>query len=146
MLELAFGSDYVPRENLELELFRHEQGMFLKKKKISFTLHVNEDHYYLVVNRQMHLQKNHPFVFSLKLRVTGLTKWGTSGPVSNRRFRVARIPEDIFYNMCLEKPGYKTVCLTPLNDWIIFIDPARGDKKAIVTSLYFNSCHRIEIN
>lgn len=143
MMELAFGSDYVPKENLELELFHHVQGILLKKK-ISFLLYADKDHYYLVLNRQMYLQKKYPFVFSLKLRATGLTKWKINGPVSNRQFRVARIPEDICYNMCLEKSGYKTVCLTPLNDWIIFIDPACGDKRPVLTSLYFNSCHKSE--
>ncbi|GFT10449.1 BTB domain-containing protein [Nephila pilipes] len=146
MLELAFGSSYAPTENLELELFCYEQSAVLKKKKISFSLHVDRDHYYVMVNRQMQLQKNHPFVFSLKLRVSGLTKWGKNGPVSNRQFRVAKIPQDIFYNIQLDTSGHKSVCLTPLSDWMVFIDPTCGDKRPIITSMFFNSCFKSKKN
>ncbi|GBO45555.1 hypothetical protein AVEN_93595-1 [Araneus ventricosus] len=145
MLELAFGSTYVPRENLELELYHYDQGgALLMKKEIIFFLKVTEDHYYLMVNHHMRLQKNYPFVFALKLRASGLKKWGSDGPISNRQYRVAKIPEDIFQNICLDVNGYKAICLTLLSDWMVFIDPKCDEKSPILTNFYFDSSIKSE--
>ncbi|XP_055951262.1 uncharacterized protein LOC129985307 [Argiope bruennichi] len=139
MLELAFGTTYVPRENLDLELYHYEQSTVLVKKKIDFLLKATENHYYLMVNQRIYLHKNSPFVFALKLRASGLMKWGNDGPISNRQYRVAKIPEDIFQNICLDIDGYKSICLTFLSDWMVFIDPKYDKKNLVLTSFYFDS-------
>ncbi|CAL1269891.1 unnamed protein product [Larinioides sclopetarius] len=144
MLELAFGSTYVPRENLELELFHYDQGTLLMRKKIKFFLKATEDHYYLMVNHHMRLQQNYPFVFTLKLRASGLKKWGSDGPISSRQYRVAKIPEDIFQNIYLDINGCKAVCLTLLSDWMVFIDPKCDEKNPVLTNFYFDSNIKFE--
>ncbi|GIY57138.1 BTB domain-containing protein [Caerostris extrusa] len=136
MFELAFGSSYIPEENLEFQLFRYEQGTFLKKRKIDFSLENTGENYYVVLSHAMLLQKNHPFVFSLRLKANGLKKWGSNGPVSSRQYRAVNIPEDIFYNMCLSTCGQKTACLSPLSDWTLFIDPKCGEKAYYHCSIF----------
>ncbi|KAG8197089.1 hypothetical protein JTE90_004354 [Oedothorax gibbosus] len=139
MLELAFGSDYVPISNLKIELFYLKES--IKMVEVEFSLQETRDHYYIILRNRLNMAKKIPCILKLDIKMSGLKKWGINGPVSNRKYRIVQMPENIFCNMRLTDAKYASfdpICLTPLSDWLVLIDPVENEKKFVLTSFYFN--------
>ncbi|XP_035212625.1 uncharacterized protein LOC118186626 isoform X3 [Stegodyphus dumicola] len=138
MMELAFGSSFVPKENLRLELSYRTKND-LKKHKIRYWIMDTDKNYYIITENCTELENKCSFFLSLRIHVQNLRKWGCCKPVSNGQYLGVNIPSgyscNIYHNLC----EAQCMELIPLSEWLIFLDTTNGDKHFVITKFFFDS-------
>lgn len=137
MIELAFGSDYAPPNKLFIKLYNN---MNLRKKMqpVKYHLISTLHHHYLLLNRNSFLLSNNSFNLLLVIKASELNQWSMNGPISNQNFRVASVPD--CFELSTEDSGLIPVArLKPFQDFLVFIDPERGERKFVLSSLFFDT-------
>lgn len=145
MLELAFGSEYVPCDNLSIDLFCN----IVKGKKmrpLKYYLMSCRRHYYLLLCSDSILKMGNDFNLLLKVKATELGSWMQDKPVSSHQFRVASVSNSntstIIPTITTKK--FQTVCIKPFDDWLLFLDPESGSKYFVFSSLFFDTTENIQ--
>ncbi|KFM82883.1 BTB/POZ domain-containing protein 6, partial [Stegodyphus mimosarum] len=138
MMELAFGSGFVPKENLRLELSYRTINDF-KKHKIRYWIIDTNKNYYIITENCMELENNCSFFLSLRIHVQNLRKWGCCKPVSNGQYLGVSIPSGYSYNIYHKLCEAQCLELVPLSDWLVFLDSTNGNKYFVITNFFFDS-------
>lgn len=140
MLELAFGSDFVPENNLTIEL--HTNTNVRKKMQVAnYHLVSSLDNYYLLLSSdQIASQTDKSFNLFLRVTAVDLGAWGMHGPISNStKYRIASACSSSS-NIRTEMSGVIPVPnLKPYTEWPLLIDPKNGEKKCLVSAFYFDT-------
>lgn len=141
MIELAFGSEFVPLDCLLIELYSNlNPGK--KMKTLKFNLIPSLKHYYLLFDGNFISSLHYNFNLLLVVKAFGLLEWRYQSPVSNQKFRVASV-SNCSEIKTVDAGMIQVVQLKPFLDWLLFINPSNGVKQFVISTLYFDTLENI---
>lgn len=141
MIELAFGSEFVPLDCLVVELYSNVNPK-KKMKALKFNLIPSLKHYYLLFDGNFISLQHSNFNLLLVVKAFGLFEWKLHCPLSNQKFRVASV-SNCSEIKTVDAGMIQVVQLKPFLDWLLFINPLNGVKKFVISTLYFDTLENI---